>query len=78
MLIFLIHFSREEYNTHVVMMSLKDIIHVLQLKYDIQLLAPSEEQKLLLEFRRDHVLEDALRHARKKKFSPEKSLKVIF
>ena len=58
--------------------SLKDIIRELQLKYDIQLLGPSEEQKLLLEFRRDHVLEDALRHARKKKFCPQKSLKVCF
>ena len=36
---------------------LKEIIRVLQLRYDIELLVPSEDQKLLLEFRRDHVLE---------------------
>ena len=47
---------------------LKEIIRGLQLRYDIELLVPSEDQKLLLEFRRDHVLEDALRHARKINF----------
>ena len=56
---------------------LKEIIRGLQIRYDVQLLIPSEDQKLLLEFRRDHVLEDALRHARKKKFCPQKSLKVL-
>ena len=32
--------------------------------------------KLLLEFRRDFVLEDALRHASKAKFDPNRQLKV--
>ena len=30
-----------------------------------------------MEFRREFVLEDALRHAGKKKFDPEKTLKVL-
>lgn len=51
---------------------LKETIRGLQLRYDIQLLAPSEDQKLLLEFWKDHVLEDALRHAWKKVLSTEK------
>ena len=33
--------------------------------------------KLLLEFRRDFVLDDALRHASKPKFDPKKQLKVV-
>ena len=52
---------------------IKEVIHWLQLD---QLLARTESNKLLLEFRRDHVLEDALRHAKKMKFSPRKWLKV--
>ena len=36
-----------------------------------------EGQKLVLEFRREFLLEDALRHAAKKKFDPTKTLKVM-
>ena len=46
-----------------------------QLEYDIDLSSLNVNQ-LLLEFRRDFVVEDALTHAKKKKFKPEKTLKV--
>lgn len=55
---------------------LQDIIHELQQKYKVDLLDPDEDRRLLLEFRREFVLEDALRHAGKKKFDPEKTVKV--
>ena len=45
--------------------------------HNIELLVPSDDYRLLLEFRREHVLQDALRHARKKKFNPKKTLKVL-
>ena len=56
---------------------LRDIIEEIQTVNDIQLTVPDDHQKMLLEFRRKHVVQDALRHAMKKKFSPEKSLKVL-
>ena len=55
--------------------SLQDIITNVQLEYDIDL-SPLNVNQLLLEFRRDFVVEDALIHAKKKKFNPEKTLKV--
>lgn len=50
---------------------LKDVIKQLRRQHQI-------DDRLLLEFRRDHVLDDALSHAKKKKFHPSKQLKVYY
>lgn len=55
---------------------MQEIIEELQRKYEVDLITPSEDRKMLLEFRRDFILEDALRQASKKKFNPQKTLKV--
>ena len=68
------------YRSPVACSSLKEIVLELQEKYNVTLneAVYDPEDKLQLEFRRSFVLEDALRHARKRKFNPEKTLKVIF
>ena len=55
---------------------MQEIIEELQCKYEVDLMTPSEDMRLLLEFRRDFILEDALRQASKTKFNPQKTLKV--
>ena len=57
---------------------MQEIITDLQMKYEVNLVSPSEDRKLLLEFRRDFILEDAFRQASKAKFNPQKTLKVAY
>ena len=57
---------------------MQEIITDLQMKYEVTLVSPSEDRKLLLEFRCDFILEDAFRQASKTKFNPQKTLKVAY
>ena len=52
-------------------MSLRDGVRVLQ-----QRVIHIDDDFLRLEIRRNYVLKDALREAKKKKFNPEKLIKV--
>ena len=52
-------------------------IEEIQSVNNIHLTVPDDHQKMLLEFRRKHVVQDALRHAMMKDFSSEKSKKVL-
>ena len=53
-------------------MSLRDGVRVLQQR----VIHIDEDDFLRLEIRRNYVLKDALREAKKKKFNPEKLIKV--
>ena len=53
------------------------MIKEVQRRYGIVDFTGDETKRMILEFRREFVIDDALCHAAKKKFSPQKALKVI-